>query len=985
MDQSSHTFGHLFTRKLRAGVRPVVFLMCLLLANIGWSDQRNTPKHERLIVSESSEIFAVDSALYFFEDRSHKLGVNDLLDLDPLKWSKVRRSTPSYGFSPSPHWFSITIENALPSPQNFYLEIDYAALDHIEFFSIQKDGTRQSYIAGDRYPYYERPIHYPSFIFPFSLDAKQTTRLLFKVESEGPVVVPTRVWFENTFRQQKQSNFLAYGAFIGALLVMSLYNIGLFAVIREKSYLFFSLFSLCFAGLSLSIEGVAYQTLWQDYPIFQRRSILTFGALTSLFLILFTRYFLPINEGSRIKPILQVFTFVALLNLAGTIVLPYSASAILQAVVSLFVIVGTVSISALLSKRSQALARLFLASWILFFLSMSTNLLTALGLAPYRVFNEYGSMIGAVIGLVLLSLALGNRINVEKRDKNLAKKEAIQNLHRFKELYENSLEGIFLLDQSWQIIEANPRFKALVPGDPIGQMLPLTSLLSSSIKAREIQQRIKEEHELRNIEVLFKANGSDPETWLALSIKQTSNQETGETYYEGSVVDINAVKAFERRLSNLALQDSLTGLLNRRTLESHMREQLGKSGRQNISGVLLLDVDQFSVINKLYGHAVGDSLLRSLADIFRACISGHAEQSWSARIAGDEFCSFIQISEASQLEEIARDLHKRVEEFMLEYEDKKIHVQGCVGLVIIEGGQTDINSLVATAQHACQQAKRQGRNRIHIVYDRENSLEKSREQATWIERIRSAVSNKQFSLQVQEIRPIKQKAKKSEHSLPSHFEVLLRLNIDEANRVSPSEFLPAAERYELMPLIDRYVFESFFKWMHTHPEQAAHFDCASINVSMQSIADRSFRDWLLQLFREYNINGKQICLEFTESVAMSSLEDTHAFIASFKALGCRFALDDFGTGFSSYAQLKDLGVDYVKIDGVFVHNIVNNPVDQTLVKSIVDVAQAMQLETIAEYVEDQAIVDTLEHIGVEHIQGYFVHKPEPLLALKRGS
>ena len=978
MEQSAKPFGRIFTRILQESMRAVVFLISCLLAGMSWANQNITPKHERLIVSNIDEIFEIDSALYVFEDKSGELGVNDLLDLNPLKWTKVKSSTPSYGFNPLPHWFSITIENTLPTRQDFYLEIDYAALDNIEFFNIQSDGTRKSYIAGDRYPYYERPIHYPSFIFPFSIDAQQNTRLLFKVESEGPTVVPTRVWFENTFRAEKQSNFLAYGAFIGALLVMSLYNVGLFVAIREKSYLYFSLFSLCFAGLSLSIEGVAYQILWQDYPLFQRRSILTFGALTSLFLILFTRYFLPINEGSRIKIILQIFTVVGLLNLLGTITLPYTASAILQAIVSLLVIVGTVSISALLSKRSQTLARLFLASWILFFLSMTTNLLTAFGLAPYRAFNEYGSMIGAVIGLILLSLALGNRINAEKRDKDKARKEAIQNLHRFKALYENSLEGIFLLDQNWLIVEANPRFRELVPGDPIGQMLPLTALLSSSTKAREIQQKIADEHELRNIEALFKPNGSDPETWMALSLKQTKDEGSGETYYEGSVVDINAVKAFERRLSNLALQDSLTGLLNRRTLENQMREQLGKSGGQNISGVLLLDVDQFSVINKLYGHAVGDSLLRSLADIFRTCISGHVRECWSARIAGDEFCSFIQAIEASQLEAIATDLHKRVEDFMLVYEDKQIHVQGCVGLVIIEGGKTDINSLIATAQHACKQAKQQGRNRIHVVYDRENSLEKSREQATWIERIRSAVNNKQFSLQVQEIRPIKQKSAKTEHALPAHFEVLLRMNIDETNRVSPSEFLPAAERYELMPLIDRYVFESFFKWMQTHPEQAAHFDCASINVSMQSIADRSFRDWLLKQFTEHGIDGKQICLEFTESVAMNSLEDTHAFIATFKALGCRFALDDFGTGFSSYAQLKDLGVDYVKIDGVFVHNIVNNPVDHTLVKSIVEVAQAMQLETIAEYVEDQAIVDTLDEIGVDHIQGYFVHKPEPL-------
>ena len=969
--------SHLIAKTILRSVALLIIFGCALFAINASASSHNIPKHERLIVSEPDQIFQINQVLYVYEDESAELGVNDLVDMPSQQWTRVKRSMPSYGFSTLPLWFSITVENTLPAQQNFYLEVDYAALDNIEFYSITEDGRRNSFIAGDRYPYYERPIHYPSFLFPFTIDANATSHLLFKVESEGPMVVPARVWFQHTFRETKQTNFIAYGAFVGAMLVMALYNFGLFAALREKSYLYYSLFSICFVGLSLSIEGVAYQIFWQDYPALQRRSILTFGALTSLFLILFTRYFLRINEGSRIRTVLQIFTLVALLNLIGTFVLPYTTSAILQASVMLCVVIASVSISALLSKRSQKLARLFFISWLLFFISIATNLLTSIGLAPYSSFNEYGSMIGAVVGLVLLSLALGNRINTEKRNKDLAKQEAVRNLHRFKALYENSLEGIFLLDEDWLVIEANPRFRQLIPGDPIGQILPLTALLSSPSKAKEIRHKVSEEHEVRNIEAQFKANGNDPETWLALSLKQTVDTKTGTTLYEGSVADINAIKAFERRLSNLALQDPLTGLLNRRTLESQMKEQLGKAREGAVSGVVLLDVDQFNVINKLYGHAVGDSLLRSIAEIFQGCLTQHSSNNWAARIAGDEFCCFVQSLNSAQLEALAEELRKRIDEFMLKHEDKEVHVEGCVGIVIIEGQKTDISSLIATAQHACKQAKQQGRNRVNVVYDKEDSLKISREQATWIERIRFAVNNKKFALQVQEIRPTRQKAK-NKHSLPAHFEVLLRMALDDNDRVSPSEFLPAAERYGLMSLIDRYVFETFFDWMNAHREEAEKFDCASINVSMQSIADSSFRGWLLKQFKEKNINGKQICLEFTESIAMSSLEDTHAFINTFKDLGCRFALDDFGTGFSSYAQLKDLGVDYVKIDGVFVHNIVNNPVDHTLVKSIAEVAQAMQLETIAEYVENQAIVDTLEEIGIDHIQGYFVHKPEPL-------
>ena len=971
---------------------------------------------DHLTIETPSQLFPVDQVLYVYKDTSNQLGVNDLLDLPKDKWTRTKGGAPSYGFSTSPYWFSINIKNQLPNKHRFYLDIGYAALDHIEVFNFIEGQARSSFLTGDLYPFYNRPVDYPSFIFPFDLDAKQSTRIIFKVSSEGPIVVPTQIWLEDNFISLKQEKILAYGAFAGILLVMSLYNFGLFASIREKSYLFYSLFTLSYMFLSLSLEGIAYQILWQDYPAVQRRSTLVFGALTSLFLILFTRHFLVIPQASRMTVVLKVLTILGVISLLCTLFLPYSWAAILQSLVTISLVTGALAISIILTKRSQFLARLFLCAWLLFFLSMIVNLLTSFGLTEYSTLNEYGSMVGAVMGLVLLSLALGNRINIERRDKAAARKEAVTYLRRFKMLYDNSLEGIFLLDHQFRFIESNPRFRELTNAPGNGEAL--TQIFASEQRAKEIKDKLIKEEPVRNIEAQLRRSSTeasnqqnyDPSheenNWCSISIKalklngeqiNAGDLQGSDLLYEGSIVDINSLKQFERKLSNLALQDSLTGLFNRRTLESHIKEQLAISDDQSSSGLLLIDLDQFRVINKLYGHATGDSLLRAIAQRLQSQLTQSKQAYKLARIAGDEFCAFINNCAPEELANIARSIHSDIEAFMFDHEGQKIHVEACVALLTLSDNQTDTSRLIMKAQLHCQEAKIAGRNRVVIQQDLEDDLNAAHKQAQWIEKIRQAAKQDMFALQIQEIRAIDQAvllpkpstatsnepAKDPDThvnnpSIPDHFEVLLRLNSGNKTIESPAAFLPAAERYGLMPLIDRWVIENFFKWINNNTEKAKLFSCASVNISMQSIADDTFQKWLSEQFSNHQIDAQTICLELTESVAMTSLDTTKDFIAHFKNLGCKFALDDFGTGFSSYAYLKDLGVDYVKIDGVFIHNIVNNPVDLALVKSITEVARAMQLETIAEFVEDEQTVEVLKSLGVEHIQGYYVHKPEAL-------
>ncbi|MCG8671962.1 MAG: EAL domain-containing protein, partial [Pseudomonadales bacterium] len=441
------------------------------------------------------------------------------------------------------------------------------------------------------------------------------------------------------------------------------------------------------------------------------------------------------------------------------------------------------------------------------------------------------------------------------------------------------------------------------------------------------------------------------------------------------LININERKAFEDQLKYLAEHDPLTGFFNRRAFESAAKDKLEKV--KNFSEpccLMYMDLDQFKIVNDLCGHTAGDMLLQKLSKQLLDKTQELGEDHIIARLGGDEFGILLGNIHLEKARLVAESFRQAVENFLFIWQGKRYTLGVSIGLVEICPFHHSVEQVLVMADTACYQAKDQGRNRVHTFEESDKELELRQLEMQWVSTIKDAIKQNQFFLVFQNI------ATNHDNGDSHHYEILLRLMNSNGNLCAPGQFIPAAERYNLMPNIDRWVFKSYFSWLHENPEHLDNLACGSINVSTQSLGDDTFPEFLVAIFNEYQIPYHKICFEITEGMAITHIDNTQSFIRKFRDLGCRFALDDFGTGFSSYAYLKDLSIDFIKIDGVFIKNLADNEVDNAMVKSICDVAKAMNIETVAEFVEDGIILQRLKDIGIDYSQGYYLHKPTKLEA-----
>jgi Amt family ammonium transporter len=374
-------------------------------------------------------------------------------------------------------------------------------------------------------------------------------------------------------------------------------------------------------------------------------------------------------------------------------------------------------------------------------------------------------------------------------------------------------------------------------------------------------------------------------------------------------------------------------------------------------------------VNDTCGHAAGDELLRQLADIFRTKIRGADTLS---RLGGDEFAIILNKCGLGPAVNIAEEIRATIEDFRFGWDDQSFQVGISIGLVLIDIDSPDQEEVFKAADSACYAAKEAGRNRVHIYSPDDTEISQRRGESRWMVRIQNALDQDRFQLNYQPIIGI------SEGSADSiHYEILLRMLSEDGELIPPGAFMSSAERYLLMPKIDIWVIENLFCWLSQHGDYNSS-DIFAINLSGQSLADESLLYRIKQLFNEYSIPAKRISFEITETAAISNLSQAQVFIAELKQLGCKFALDDFGSGLSSFAYLKSLPVDYLKIDGAFVKDMVDDPIDRAMVESIHNIGSVLKLKTIAEFVENAEILSALKEVGVDFAQGYGIARPKPL-------
>ena len=435
--------------------------------------------------------------------------------------------------------------------------------------------------------------------------------------------------------------------------------------------------------------------------------------------------------------------------------------------------------------------------------------------------------------------------------------------------------------------------------------------------------------------------------------------------------DVSESRELNRRLSYQASHDILTGLVNRREFENRVDRALKSArARETSYALLYMDLDRFKIINDTCGHQAGDTLLGQLGALLKARIRW---RDCLARLGGDEFAVLLESCSLDEAMRSAESLVAAIDDFKFNWEDRTFKLTASIGVVPITADNQDVATIINAADAACQAAKEGGRNRVHSFEENDIDLMRRRREIQWAARINNALEDNRFELFRQTILPL-QSSEPGEH-----YELLLRMRDESGSLVSPDLFISAAERYGIMPNVDRWVVENALCWLVSEADERARLAMCSINLSGQSLADDKFLPFVIEQFHRSGINPSQICFEITETSAIASYAQASRFINALKELGCLFALDDFGTGLSSFGYLKHFPVDFLKIDGSFVKGILHDPIDREMVRSINEIGHLTDKKTIAEFAENNEIITLLRGMGVDYAQGYGVSEPKKIL------
>jgi diguanylate cyclase (GGDEF)-like protein/PAS domain S-box-containing protein len=548
--------------------------------------------------------------------------------------------------------------------------------------------------------------------------------------------------------------------------------------------------------------------------------------------------------------------------------------------------------------------------------------------------------------------------------------------------FDHANDGVFVLSEQLQFLDLNQRLLSWMGLDTaaengLASSLQLTDLVGSGRNLRVFREHLM----LAQIgqPVRFECH-IQPRRGTARWVEVSLSPVTAGAL---PVIIGMARDATERRQLIAALEqqsnfDDLTGLCNRRNFTRHLERLLhGARNGEHAHALVYIDLDHFKIINDTCGHSAGDQFLSQLAGALQNKVR---RSDVIARIGGDEFGVLLEDCAVERAMLVAESLRSTVTELPFCWEGKVFHSTASIGITEITK-QANAALILSYADAACYVAKDNGRNNVQLFFGGDKCTRK-RTEMDWVARINEAFENDRFRLFYQNIVPVLPSDVRHEHC-----EVLLRMVDAQGNLIPPMEFIPAAEKYDLMQLIDRWVIRTLFA---TKSSEWQHFrnDCArrpgmcslqySVNLSGASICNTQFLDFLLEEIARHAIPPNLVCLEITETMAISNMDKARQFIKQARSAGCRIALDDFGSGMSSFAYLKHLPIDYLKIDGSLIRNIAEDPSDFGIVDAVNRIGHLLGFKTVAEFVENDAIMTKLRQIGIDYAQGYGVHKPEAL-------
>ena len=613
---------------------------------------------------------------------------------------------------------------------------------------------------------------------------------------------------------------------------------------------------------------------------------------------------------------------------------------------------------------------------VYFILGIDIHILTRFGLLSEFEFADYVSGCSALIVLIYLCWNFAKQMAHDRIVKKDVEKQMTSVNERYYSVFQNAAEGMFTTSIEGNILAINKSmcrtlgFINLEDMNKSGHSKADEFYADPQLRAT-IMETLRVEGEVNSVEM----SGYDRYGEIFHGeINMRLNIQADITVIDGSFVNTTKRKQHEIKLESIAKYDQLTGLVNR----AHFEKLVGASLEANRSVLednilLYLDLDQFKLVNDICGHDVGDSLLKKITVVLKSFLD---ESAILARLGGDEFGILLNHTNFDNALEVADTIRCGIEDFRFTHNARHFVLGVSIGVVTLDESIENFSQALSLADTACFTAKEQGRNRVHVYSKCNDVMLGHQREMRWIGVLREALDENRFELAFQTIQPLSASIKEG-----YRYEILLRLRDEDGNLQSPSEFIAAAENYNFMSQLDRWVVKTYCQWLSSNPKHLANLSSASINLCGQSLVDRSMHSYIENTILTYGIPPEKLCFEITESQAIMDFDQTILFMNKFKALGCRFSLDDFGSGFSSYSYIKRLPIDQLKIDGSFVKNIETDNVDYTMVKSFNEIAKAVNIKTVAEYVENENIKNILSGIGIDYVQGYLIAKPALLVDL----
>lgn len=912
----------------------------------------------------SSKPLSLSNYFWVLEDQADTLTLTDVqMPSMANRFHQIRSSGTalSFGYTTSAFWLRLRVRNSTDQPIDRLLEIAYASLSHVHFFLPDANGNYKPVYTGSNYPFSSRLYPNRYFVFPVTLPAHTDQLIYLQVKSTSSVLIPGKLWSPQAYYLHARNDYFIQAWYFGIACAMVVFNLLLFFALRDRIYLLYgtsvTLIAFSFAtdfGLSKEVLWPGDSTLWSDIANFIGYSSAAIASILFMRRMIDTKVLAP-----NVDKVVIAIAFLNALSLIGVVI---SLKAVALATVSLYIVtvivmLGTAFYCAMFKRQRSAYFFLGASSALL--IGCVVGGLTFLGMLSSNAFTENAMQLGSALEMLLLAFALADRVSELQREKKIAA------------LAFESQEGIIITDEHQKVIRVNRAFSDITgyqAGEVIGKS---PRILNSNRHNADFYNRVAESIRSSGIwhGEMWNRHADGEEYPVLLTITEVRDNKGKIKNYVGTLIDITLRKQAEAEINSLAFYDPLTQLPNRRMLMSRLKMALSSSERHhNFGALLFIDLDDFKTINDTLGHDFGDSLLLQVATRLNSVVR---TSDTVARLGGDEFVVLLE-DLSTNIEEAAAEAETVAEKILATigkpYQlDDYTHIcGGSIGVTIFSGQQVTVDELLKRTDLAMYDAKKLGGNNVRFFDPAMQKIVLAR--FALEASLREAVKKQQFTLHYQ--------AQVLDDGRVIGAESLVRWIHPERGIIPPVDFIPIAERSKLIIPIGKWVLRKACEQLVAWSGEPA-FSHLTIAVNVSSIQFKlpSFVEDVLTILESTGADPRLLKLELTESLLVDDVDDIIAKMAALKARGVCFSLDDFGTGYSSLAYIKQMPIDQLKIDKSFVKDVLDDPNDATIARTIIGLADSLGLAVIAEGVENIEQYQFLKQSGCRAFQGYFFARP----------